>query len=179
LREENHSTLSVLLFCSIAYLWLVVLTSGPLEENETHSERAGSNSAAGAASPFAVRRITAWIKNGADMNRVFRVLSAYTCQVGLASTERYLFLTPERFFDRLSFSGIVLHGKAQMGEVWDHPNRKKVWLGFGGVYSAEGGFSRVALDFHCPPLQGNFQRAVDRGNLPKSRIFGKFLRPEG
>jgi hypothetical protein len=30
-----------------------------------------------------------------------------------------------------------------MGEVGDHPNRKKVRPGSGGVYSGEGGFSRI------------------------------------
>jgi hypothetical protein len=34
-----------------------------------------------------------------------------------------------------------------MGEVWDHPNRKKVWPGSGGVYSGEGGFTEI-----CFPL---------------------------
>ena len=56
-------------------------------------------------STFAVHRITSWIKNGADMNRMLPALSAYMGQVGLASTERYLFLTPERFrkeLDKLS-----------------------------------------------------------------------------
>ena len=43
------------------------------------------------------------------------------------------------------------------------------------MYSGEGGFSRIALDFHGLPLQGNFEWAVYRSNLPKSRIFGKFL----
>jgi integrase/recombinase XerD len=56
-------------------------------------------------STFAVHRITSWIKNGAEMNRMLPALSAYMGQVGLASTERYLFLTPERFrkeLDKLS-----------------------------------------------------------------------------
>jgi integrase/recombinase XerD len=51
---------------------------------------------------FAVHRITAWIKNGADMNRMLPALSAYMGQVGLASTQRYLLLTPERFRKELS-----------------------------------------------------------------------------
>jgi integrase/recombinase XerD len=53
-------------------------------------------------STFAVHRITSWIKNGADMNRMLPALSAYMGQVGLASTERYLFLTPERFRKELN-----------------------------------------------------------------------------
>jgi integrase/recombinase XerD len=56
-------------------------------------------------STFAVHRITEWIKKGIDLNRLLPALSAYMGQVGLASTERYLSLTPERFrkeLDRLS-----------------------------------------------------------------------------
>jgi integrase/recombinase XerD len=54
---------------------------------------------------FAVHRITSWIRNKADLNRMLPALSVYMGQVGLASTERYLYLTPERFrkeLDRLS-----------------------------------------------------------------------------
>jgi integrase/recombinase XerD len=54
---------------------------------------------------FAVHRVTAWIKRGADLNRMIPALSAYIGQVGLGSTYRYLNLTPERFraqLDRLS-----------------------------------------------------------------------------
>lgn len=46
---------------------------------------------------FAVHRITAWFKQGADMNRMLPALAAYVGQVGLGSAERYLSLTPERF----------------------------------------------------------------------------------
>jgi hypothetical protein len=45
---------------------------------------------------------------------------------------------PPLFLWSTCFSWIVLYGKAQMGEVLDHPNRKKVWPGSGGVYSGEG-----------------------------------------
>jgi len=54
---------------------------------------------------FAVHRLTAWIKFGADLNRMIPALSAYMGQVGLGSTDRYLCLTPERFraqLDKLS-----------------------------------------------------------------------------
>jgi integrase/recombinase XerD len=54
---------------------------------------------------FAVHRITSWIRKGADLNRMLPALAAYMGQVGLASTERYLSLTPERFrkeLDKLS-----------------------------------------------------------------------------
>ena len=54
---------------------------------------------------FAVHRLTAWIKRGADLNRMIPALSAYIGQVGLGSTDRYLSLTPERFrtqLDKLS-----------------------------------------------------------------------------
>jgi len=46
---------------------------------------------------FAVHRITSWIRNGADLNRMLPALAAYMGQVGLGSTERYLAMTPERF----------------------------------------------------------------------------------
>ena len=49
--------------------------------------------------------ITSWVKSGANLNRMLPALSVYMGQVGLASTERFLFLTPERFrkeLDKLS-----------------------------------------------------------------------------
>jgi integrase/recombinase XerD len=46
---------------------------------------------------FAVHRITSWIRNKADLNRMLPALSVYMGQVGLSSTERYLYMTPERF----------------------------------------------------------------------------------
>jgi integrase/recombinase XerD len=46
---------------------------------------------------FAVHRITSWIRNGADLNRMLPALAAYMGQMGLGATERYLFMTPERF----------------------------------------------------------------------------------
>jgi integrase/recombinase XerD len=61
---------------------------------------------------FAVHRITAWIENGADLNRMLPALAAYMGQVGLGSTGRYLFMTPERFrknLDQLS----PMHGKGR------------------------------------------------------------------
>jgi integrase/recombinase XerD len=48
-------------------------------------------------STFAVHRITSWIKEGADLNRMLPALAAYMGNVSLASTEKYLSLTPERF----------------------------------------------------------------------------------
>jgi len=54
---------------------------------------------------FAVHRIASWIRNKADLNRMLPALAAYMGQAGLASTERYLYLTPERFrtdLERLS-----------------------------------------------------------------------------
>ncbi len=54
---------------------------------------------------FAVHRITKWIEEGADLNRMLPALAAYMGQTGLGSTERYLFMTPERFrrdLDKLS-----------------------------------------------------------------------------
>jgi integrase/recombinase XerD len=46
---------------------------------------------------FAVHRITSWIQNGAHLNRMLPALAAYMGQMGLGATERYLFMTPERF----------------------------------------------------------------------------------
>ena len=51
---------------------------------------------------FAVHRMTSWFKHGADLNRMLPALSAYLGQVGLASTERYLTMTPERFRTQLN-----------------------------------------------------------------------------
>jgi site-specific recombinase XerD len=50
---------------------------------------------------FAVHRLTAWFKQGADLNRMLPALAAYMGQVGLGSTERYLSMTPERFRKQL------------------------------------------------------------------------------
>jgi integrase/recombinase XerD len=50
---------------------------------------------------FAVHRLTAWFKQGADLNRMLPALSAYLGQVGLGSTGRYLSMTPERFRHQL------------------------------------------------------------------------------
>jgi integrase/recombinase XerD len=50
---------------------------------------------------FAVHRLTAWFKQGADLNRMLPALSAYLGQVGLGSAERYLSMTPERFRKQL------------------------------------------------------------------------------
>jgi integrase/recombinase XerD len=46
---------------------------------------------------FAVHRITSWIRNGADLDRMLPALAAYMGQVDLGATERYLAMTPERF----------------------------------------------------------------------------------
>lgn len=50
---------------------------------------------------FAVHRLTSWLRQGADLNRLLPALSAYMGQCGLGSTERYLKLTPERFRNHL------------------------------------------------------------------------------
>ena len=46
---------------------------------------------------FAVHRITSWIKERADLNRMLPALAAYMGNVSLTATEQYLALTPERF----------------------------------------------------------------------------------
>lgn len=48
-------------------------------------------------STFAVHRITSWIQKKADLNKLLPALAVYMGQSGLASTERYFYLTPERF----------------------------------------------------------------------------------
>ena len=50
---------------------------------------------------FAVHRITSWIRNGTDLNRMLPALAAYM-GMKLGSTERYLQLTPERFKKQLN-----------------------------------------------------------------------------
>ncbi|MFY9938590.1 MAG: tyrosine-type recombinase/integrase [Silvibacterium sp.] len=51
---------------------------------------------------FAVDRITSWIKQGADLNRLLPALSAYMGNASLESTEQYLSLAPERFRKELN-----------------------------------------------------------------------------
>jgi integrase/recombinase XerD len=51
---------------------------------------------------FAVHRLTAWLKHGADLNRMIPALSAYMGQHDLGAAERYLRLTPERFRTQLN-----------------------------------------------------------------------------
>jgi len=51
---------------------------------------------------FAVHRLTAWFKHGADMNRMIPALSAYMGQHNLDVAERYLRMTPERFRTQLN-----------------------------------------------------------------------------
>ena len=51
---------------------------------------------------FAVHRMTAWFRHGADLNRMIPALAAYLGQCDLGSTERYLALTPERFRRQLN-----------------------------------------------------------------------------
>jgi integrase/recombinase XerD len=46
---------------------------------------------------FAVNRITAWIKEDTDLNRMLPALAAYLGQAGLGATATYMRLTPERF----------------------------------------------------------------------------------
>ena len=51
---------------------------------------------------FAVHRIDAWIKHGADLNRMLPALSVYMGRFGLSSSDRYLTLSPERFRAQLN-----------------------------------------------------------------------------
>jgi integrase/recombinase XerD len=63
---------------------------------------------------FAVHRLTSWIKQRANMNRMLPALAAYIGQVGLGSTERYLSMTPERF-------------RKQLVELSPQRRRKRRW----------------------------------------------------
>jgi integrase/recombinase XerD len=51
---------------------------------------------------FAVHRLTAWYKRGADLNRMIPALSAYLGYKNLSTTARFLRLTPERFRAQLN-----------------------------------------------------------------------------
>jgi integrase/recombinase XerD len=44
---------------------------------------------------FAVHRLTAWYKQGADVQQLLPALSTYLGHVALKSTQRYLTMTPE------------------------------------------------------------------------------------
>lgn len=61
---------------------------------------------------FAVHRITSWIKGRADLNRLLPALAVYMGHVGLGSTQKYLFMTPERFRRELNKLSTV-HRKGQ------------------------------------------------------------------
>jgi integrase/recombinase XerD len=53
-------------------------------------------------STFAVHRISSWIKQGADLNRLLPALAAYMGTASPESSEKYLSLTPERFRKELN-----------------------------------------------------------------------------
>jgi hypothetical protein len=50
---------------------------------------------------FAVNRITSWLGDGTEMNKMLPALAAYLGHIGLYSVDRYLRLTPERFRKQL------------------------------------------------------------------------------
>lgn len=61
---------------------------------------------------FAVHRITGWIREGANMNRLLPALAAYMGRRSLLSGDTYLRLTPERFrkqLDSLSSAKCTTH----------------------------------------------------------------------
>jgi integrase/recombinase XerD len=51
---------------------------------------------------FAVHRLTAWHKRGADLNRMIPALSVYMGYMNLSAAARFLSLTPERFRAQLN-----------------------------------------------------------------------------
>jgi hypothetical protein len=71
---------------------------------------------------FAVHRLTSWLRQGGDLNRLIPALSAYMGQCGLGSTERYLAITPERFRKQL----LKLSPQHRKKRRWrDDPNLMK------------------------------------------------------
>jgi len=50
---------------------------------------------------FAVHRITSWIRNGDNLNRMLPALAVYMGHASLTATEQYLHRTPERFREHL------------------------------------------------------------------------------
>ena len=65
-------------------------------------------------STFAVHRISAWVRTGADLGRLLPALSAYMGHKDLTGTERFMRLTPGRFQKELNKLS---------------PNRGKAWVG--------------------------------------------------
>jgi len=63
---------------------------------------------------FAVHRLSSWLKQRANMNRMLPALAAYLGQVGLGYTERYLLMTPERFRNQL----VKLSPLCRKGRRW-------------------------------------------------------------
>jgi integrase/recombinase XerD len=51
---------------------------------------------------FAVHRITSWIRNGANLNRMLPALAVYMGQTGLGATDKYLLMTPEHYRKQLN-----------------------------------------------------------------------------
>jgi integrase/recombinase XerD len=54
---------------------------------------------------FAVHRITSWMRTGADLNRLLPSLAVYMGHANLHTTQKYLFMSPQRFrkeLDKLS-----------------------------------------------------------------------------
>jgi integrase len=58
---------------------------------------------------FAVHRIAAWLRHGADLNRMLPALSAYLGFICLSTAQRYLRLNPERFRKQLDVPSIDKH----------------------------------------------------------------------
>jgi len=61
---------------------------------------------------FAVHRLVAWYREGADVQRMLPLLSTYLGHINIAATQRYLTMTPEllreanRRFERFAFSEV-------------------------------------------------------------------------
>ena len=51
---------------------------------------------------FAVHRITCWMRTRANLNRLLPALAVYMGHANLHTTQKYLFMTPERFRKQLN-----------------------------------------------------------------------------
>jgi integrase/recombinase XerD len=73
---------------------------------------------------FAVHRITAWLRSGADLNRMLPALAAYMGYLRLCATEKYLPLTSELFRKELNkLSPVHRRGR------WHEDTRLMAFLG--------------------------------------------------
>ena len=65
---------------------------------------------------FAVHRLIAWYRSGADVQRLLPGLSTHMGHISLSGTQRYLTMTPELLTEASlrfeHYAGEVIHGQA-------------------------------------------------------------------